>query len=170
MNAQTKRRLAGLGFVALGLAFATLAVVASTMRTDGPLATVSQAEVGFPLGDGQVATWGMPLGNQTASDIEVEAIDLVDVTGLEIVGTSGYIPLDGGIGSALGYPPAGIVTSPIAGSIIRGGSALDVLTGFRLEPGASSGAIGGLRVRYNSAGGKYETVLPWSLKVTRESP
>jgi hypothetical protein len=165
MNAQTTRRLAVLGIVAVGLVLATMAVVASTMRTDGPLATVSRAEIRFPLGDGQVATWGMPLSNQTTSDIEVEAVDLVDVTGLEIVGTSTHNPLDGGIGSALGYPPAGIVTSPIAGSIIRGGSALDVLTGLRLAPGASSGGIGGLRVRHNSASNNYETVLPWSLKV-----
>ena len=62
------------------------------------------------------------------------------------------------------------MTSPIAGSIIHpaggDGWVLDVLVGFRLAPGVSNGGIDGLRVRYNSAGNKYETVLPWSLKIT----
>ena len=117
----------------------------------------------------------MPLPpNPTVADIKIEAIDLVDMAGLEIVGVSVYYPADGGLVNAYGYPPAGIVTHPVEGSVIHAAGSdspvLQVLVGFRLAPEAATGEIGGLRVRYSLADGRYETVLPWSLKINRNTP
>lgn len=177
MKGESRHRLAGLGVVILVLA--AIAVVASTYaltRIPGPLATDSGASVEFGLNDAQVATWGMVLPpNPTAADIRIESIELVDATGLAIVGVSvSYPAVDGSIVNTYGYPPAGIVTHPVEGSVLPAAGSttpqVQVLVGFHLQAGAPTGAIGGLRIRYSSTAGRFETTLPWTLKVNRNSP
>jgi hypothetical protein len=71
------------------------------------------------------------------------------------------------------YPPSGITPTIVAGSVItpRAGPSpfLQVVVGFRLDD-ATGGRIEGLRIRYATAGHRFETVLSDALIVLLPEP
>jgi hypothetical protein len=162
----------GLPAVVLVVILATVAGTVQNARTDGPLRASSPVSVEFPLRPGQPATWGMTLPtNPTIADIRVESVEPVGVDGLKVLGVLVSHPArDGSLVNALGFPPHGIVTSPVENSLLPAlGSPmpeLQALVGVALEPGHDSGAIDAIRVRYVAVGERYEAVFPWSLRIT----
>ncbi len=75
----------------------------------------------------------------------------------------------GGVAAVPGYPPPGIATLPIEGSVLSpsGGTSpeLEVLIGVQLAEGSKRGLIQGLRIRYAIDRREYEVVLPYSFSV-----
>jgi hypothetical protein len=161
-----------LALVIAGLALGIGVVMAFGDRNEDPVRPPSASSVEFPLAPEQAATWGVPLfPNPTDSDIVVKSVELIDTVGLSILGMTMTNPdVTGGMGAGLGFPPDGIATFPIEGSVIspRGGPTprLQVLVGVRLADGRDSGSITAVRVRYVAAGREFEVILPFSLGIT----
>lgn len=161
-----------LALIAAILALGVAAVMMSGSQDEGPLQPSSVTLVEFPLAPEQAATWGANLlSNPTDSDIVVSSIELIDPEGLSILGMTMINPdAAGGIINAYGFPPDGVATFPVEGSVISpsDGSSphLQVLIGVRLAEGSDSGSIKGLRLRYVADGREYEVVLPYSLGIT----
>jgi hypothetical protein len=163
-----------IALVALG-ALAVAVIVAGappSFRTDGPLTTLSEDSVEFSVADAnQTWTWGMVLpANPTISDIVLDSITPVGVSGLDILGVSISHPsIDGSIVNAKDYPPPGVAIGTPSGTVMTPvgtpDAALQALFGVRLQPGSATGAISGIRVRYRASGTGYEVTLPWSLKI-----
>jgi len=156
----------------VGLVLLLGAVVAASVasRGPGPLDAPSEVSVELPLRSGQIATWGSVLpGNSTVSDITIDSVELVNVEGVEVLGVVLSDPdVDGGIGTAEGFPPQGANLRQANGAALKpaGGSPshLQVLVGVRLS-GAAEGSIEAIRVRYRHEGSEYELVLPYRLRV-----
>jgi len=159
---------------ALLLGLSGLAAMSWLRVPVGPLVANDRFDVRLALAQGETATWGSVLPrNPTNSPIAIQAIEPVNATGLTIVGLLMSDPdVDGGIGTAAGFPPAGIRGSPVAGTVLTAAGATptfrQVLIGVRLS-GSQEGRIGGLRVRYEFQGRVYETVLPFGLTVVAAS-
>jgi hypothetical protein len=138
--------------------------------TDGPIQAREEIEIEMPLPSGESGTWGMVLPtNPTSSPIVIESIEAVGPAGLTILGIVVNDPdVDGGIGTALGYPPEGAtMRSPVGAVLPPAGSAspnVQVLVGVERE-GSGEGRIDGLKVEYTLDGTRYEEVLPYSLVV-----
>ncbi len=140
----------------------------TTPSTDGPIQAREEIEIEMPLPSGESGTWGMVLPtNPTSSPIVIESIEAVDPVGLTIIGIVVNDPdVDGGIGTALGYPPDGAtIRSPVGAVLQPAGSDspnVQVLVGVERE-GTGEGRIGALRVEYTLDGTRYEETLPYSL-------
>lgn len=153
---------------------AALLVVAILMlnryQSGGPLSAVTELEVGFPLPARSPGTWGVVLPpNDSAAPIAIESVELVDVEGLEVIDILANDPdREGAIGLGYGFPPDGLETHPLPGSVVPAASGasrhLQLLIGV-IRSSGSDGSIGGIRVRYTRAGERFEDVLPWSLRV-----
>lgn len=146
--------------------------IAFGSRPPGPWTSNAEFTVTLPLATGTTATWGTVIPeNPTQQTITVEAIEPVNAHGLQIVGIGVDDPaIDGGIGTAEGFPPAGAAIRDIPGTVLApgtggGGPYLQVLIGIRLA-GSADGSIDGLRVRYRISDTVYETVLPLGLRVS----
>ena len=115
-------------------------------------------------------TWGSVLpSNPTDADIVIESIEpSAPVSGLTILGIGASDPRHGAVGTAASYPPPGINPAVVAGGVItpRDGASpvLQVVVGFRLDD-PRGGRVAGLRIRYTTAGRRYETVLSDALIV-----
>ena len=169
---QRRVLIVGLPVIALAAAIGIAASVSKPHRTNGPLQPAGGAGVEFALAAHQPATWAMPLPwNETAADIRIESVQPVNPRGLDVLGVLARYPSPSdGLINALGFPPAGMETSPVENAVIpvRGSpnETLEVLIGVQRHPNASEGVIEALRVRYESAGEEFEVVFPWSLRVT----
>lgn len=158
--------------IAAILALGVAAIMMAGGRDEGPLQPSSVTSVEFALAPEQAGTWGTDLPpNPTDADIVVRSVEPVDQEGLSILGMTMTNPdVTGGMITGYDFPPAGVATFPIAGSVISpsGGPSphLQVLIGVRLAEGRESGSIKALRLRYVADGREYEVVLPYSLGIT----
>jgi hypothetical protein len=138
-------------------------------RGDGPLVQEQTWAIEFPLAPGQSGTWGVSLPrNTTSSAITIESVDLLNPAGLEIVGIGVNDPaVDGGIGTAYGFPPAGATLAEPMGAVIPPNASADlqVLVGVRLVEPGKDGTIDALRVRYRHQGVRYEVLIPDRLRL-----
>jgi hypothetical protein len=138
----------------------------------GPLADVgiSPIDVDFPLGDGVAGTWGNVLPtNPTVEEMTIEAIELVGVRGVTILGMGVNDPTsEGGIGTAYEYPPPDVNTQPVADATLPAVNSehpyVQLLVGVE-RTGADDGTIEAVRIRYEHGGEEYEVTLPFSLRV-----
>src|SRR5918999_5534590 len=108
---RTLRRRAWLTGAALVVAGAVLAVLLPTRYGDGgPLARIDGFAVHIPASNGEVFTWGTVLPrNETLDPVRIESIELVNPSSIEIVGLGVNDPdAEGAVGTAHGYPPAGM--------------------------------------------------------------
>jgi hypothetical protein len=134
----------------------------------GPLQPSSVTTVELPLAADEPGTWGVDLPlNPSRSDIVVRSAEPIDPQGLTILGMTMTNPrVAGGVVAVRGYPPPGIATFPIEGSILSPGGGtspeLEVLIGVQLAEGSERGTIRGLRVRYAVDGREHEVDLPYS--------
>lgn len=139
--------------------------------SDGPLRPGPRFDVELPVERGETITWGSVLpDNTTTSPIEIESIEPVDAKNIEIVGIDLNDPSEGAVGTAYGFPPAGIGATPMSDATPRRldpDDFVQVLVGVRL-PGTQDGVISGLRVGYRYEGRRYETVLPYGLRLKIE--
>ena len=169
---QRRVLIVGLPVVALAASIGIVANASKPYRTDGPLQPAGGAGLEYPLPADQALTWGMPLPwNETAAEIRIESIEPVNPRGLDVLGVLARYPSPNeGIGLALGFPPDGVETSPVEGAVlpVRGSrnETLEVLIGVQRHPNAPEEVIEGLRVRYQAGGEKFETVFPWTLRLT----
>jgi hypothetical protein len=168
--------LVGLPVLALAALVYGAASAQRTYRPDGPIQPIGGAAgVEAPLAPRKTGTWAMPLPfNETAADIDIESVDVVNPQGLTILGIKASYPGPAdGILFVLGYPPDGIPTEPIENAklYVAGSSReiLQLLIGVQRTT-AAPGTIDGLRVRYVAGGTRYETVFPWTLKATDPRP
>jgi hypothetical protein len=154
----------------VGVAIMALVLARSPYEEGGPLASARETSVTTHARPGTAMTWGTVLpSNPTAADIVIESIEpSTPVVGLTILGIGVSDPRRGAVGTAATYPPPGISPKPVAGSVItpRDGAApfLQVVVGIRLDD-PRQGRIAGLRIRYATAGRRYETVLSDALIV-----
>lgn len=168
----TRKHAAALGLSLVTLA-AILAVAASVVwgyRQDGPIRFDGAAGVKWSVARATAFSWTMPLPpNPTSDDITIEAIDPVGIEGLEVLGVA--VAYGCGLPTTItGYPPDRVMTRTVEGAmLLADADPCDVPTaviGLRRVTGAASGAIDGLRLRYESSGTRYETVLALRLEVT----
>jgi hypothetical protein len=158
--------------MSLGILAVVALVAVLALRTvalsDGPLRPGPRFDVELPLKPGETITWGSALPeNTTTSSIQIESIEPVDAKNIEIVGIDLNDPSEGAVGTAYGFPPAGIEAAPMSDATPRRldpDDFVQVLVGVRL-PGTQDGVIGGLRVAYRYEGRRYETVLPYGLRL-----
>lgn len=139
--------------------------VTTGSRSGGPLAHLSRFEVNFALPPEETGTWGTVISNPVDLPITLESITGSNIRGITIVGMGMSDPeIDGGIGTAFGFPPAGVALAPVKGAVLppSGIGHLQVLIGVRRD-GSADGGIDALRVRYVYDGTTYEDVLPYSL-------
>ena len=144
-------------------------------RSPGPLQPNSKSTVEFPLDAAQQATWGSPFPpNPTDSDIVIRSIEPIGVSGLDILGMVASGAGAMGVVNALGFPPQGVPTQPVQGTILAPATGVsiqgDALVGVRLAAGATEGHIDGLRVRYVANGTDYEVDLPYALHIQSPPP
>lgn len=174
MTSQKARRRVGLSALVLSAAILSVGIAAIALsggRDAGPLQPSSITTVEFPLAADKVGTWGVDLPpNPTRSDIVVRSAEPMDPQGLTILGMTMINPdVTGGVVAVLGYPPPGVATFPIEGSVLSpsGGTSpeLEVLIGVQLAEGSERGTIQGLRVRYAVDGREYEVDLPYSFSL-----
>ena len=169
--------LVGVAAVAVFAIAAVLAIAMSRngYQQGGPLASPRETSVTTHARPGSSMTWGTVLpSNQTDADIVIESIQpSAQVVGLTILGIGISDPRRGAVGTAATYPPTGITPTTVAGSVItpRAGPSpfLQVVVGFRLDDPAG-GRIEGLRIRYATAGRRYETLLSDALIVEPLQP
>jgi hypothetical protein len=160
--------LAVLALIAAILAVGIAAISLSGGRDAGPLQPSSITTVETPLAADQVGTWGVDLPpNPTRSDIIIKSVEPIDPQGLTILGMTMTNPrVAGGVVAVPGYPPPGLATFPIEGSVVSPSSGtspdLEVLIGVQLADGSQRGTIEGLRVRYAVDGREYQVDLPYS--------
>jgi hypothetical protein len=162
--------LVAISVTTVSVVVAALAMTRSGYEAGGPLASIRETSVTTHARPGKPMTWGTVLPeNSTRSDIVIESIEpSAPVTGLTILGIGVSDPRSGAVGTAEGYPPPGITPHEVAGALItpRSGSSpfLQVVIGVRLDhpPG---GRVAGLRIRYATAGHRYEMVLSDALLV-----
>jgi hypothetical protein len=144
-------------------AIVALALFRGGFESGGPLASPRETSVTTHARPGAILTWGTVLPtNPTAADIVIESIEpSAPAVGLTILGLGVSDPRRGAVGTAATYPPPGITPTAVPGSVItaRDGPSpfLQVVVGFRLDD--QEGRIEGLRIRYATAGRRYETVL-----------
>jgi hypothetical protein len=152
-----------------GVALAALVFNRSGYESGGPLASPRETSVTTHALPGAVMTWGTVLPtNSTAADIVIESIEpSAPAVGLTILRLGVSDPRRGAVGTAATYPPPGITPTAVPGSVItpRDGPStfLQVVVGFRLDD--KEARIAGLRIRYATAGRRYETVLSDALIV-----
>jgi hypothetical protein len=171
-----KARSRRTGLLVLALSAAILAVGIAAIALSGspdagPLQPSSTTTVELPLAADEAGTWGVDLPlNPTPSDIIIKSVEPIDPQGLAILGMTMTNPrVAGGVVAVPGYPPPGLATFPIEGSVLSpsGGTSpeLEVLIGVQLAQGSKRGTIQGLRVRYAIDRREYEVVLPYSLSL-----
>jgi hypothetical protein len=153
----------------VGVVIAAVLLAPTGYEKGGPLASSRVTSVTTHARPGMPMTWGTVLPtNPVDSDIVIESIEPSEpVSGLTILGIGVSDPRRGAVGTAATYPPPGITPTAVAGSVItaRDGPSpfLQVVVGFRLDD--PKGQIAGLRIRYATAGRRYETVLSDALIV-----
>lgn len=115
---------------------------------------------------------GSGFSNQTATDLELEAIDPVGVDGLDVLGVRVTLFLADGtepVTNGGSWPPGDAGQTPPAGVILRGTgrgiSGAVILVGVRHQAGVPTGTIQGLRIRYRAGDSDYEVIYHWSLKI-----
>jgi hypothetical protein len=147
-----------------GASLAAFLLTRSGYEPGGPLANARETSVTTHARPGTAMTWGTVLPeNPTTVDVVIESIEpSAPASGLTILGIGVSDPRRGAVGTAATYPPPGIATREVAGAVItpRDGVSpyLQVVVGVRLDD-PSEGRIAGLRIRYATAGHRYETVL-----------
>jgi hypothetical protein len=163
------RLLIAVGATLAGVALVALVLARGAYEAGGPLASPRESSVTTHARPGAIMTWGTVLpSNPTASDLVIESIEpSAPVVGLTILGIGASDPRRGAVGTAATYPPPGVTPATAVGSVItpRDGPSpfLQVIVGFRLDD--PEGRIAGLRIRYVTAGRRYETVLSDALIV-----
>jgi hypothetical protein len=185
-GAMDRRLVAG----ALLIALAVIAVIAAYPLgpwRDGPVKNASHITITFPLPGDQIFVWGMALPpNPTQSEIRVTSIEPVGVAGLEVLGAVIDYPVrqpDGiclmyGDQTAPSFPPSGITTRPVKGTVLAraeptGGTCgiqPEVLVGIRRPPDSAAGRIDALRMVYEHDGRTYELLVTYSLDICRPTP
>lgn len=152
--------------LSVGALAAILAIVASApmaSRQDGPIRYDGSAGVTWAVARDQPFTWTMPLPpNPTSEDIYLRSIEPVGTKALELLGV--LVAYGCGLPTTdFGFPPPGVTISPVDGAILpANGDPCDTPTaviGLRRDQSATSGVIEGLRMRYESDGTAYETIL-----------
>jgi hypothetical protein len=174
---RTARRILLIGLPVFALAALAYGAASAqkTYRFDGPIQAAGAAGVEAPLEVGKIGTWAMPLPfNETAAEIDIESVDVLNAQGLTILGVKASYPgPSDGIVFVPGYPPDGLPSEAIEHAKLHvfGSSReiLQVLIGVQ-RGGAGPGSIDGLRVRYVAGGQEYETTFPWTLRVTDPAP
>ena len=167
--ARPTRRLALALALLVALAAVVLVVTAvgsgrGGYEAGGPLASDRETRVTTHARPGSAITWGTVLPtNPTAHDIVIESIVPSEpVSGLTVLGLGVSDPRQGAVGTADRYPPLGITPLAVAGAVMtpRDGPSpfVQVVVGIRLDD-PTEGRIAGLRIRYATAGRRYETVL-----------
>jgi hypothetical protein len=170
-----KTRSRRTGLLVLALSAAVLVCVAAIALSGGPdagpLQPSSTTTVETPLAADEAGTWGVDLPlNPTRSDIIIKSVEPIDPQGLSILGMTMTNPrVAGGVVAVPGYPPPGLATFPIEGSVLSPSDGttpeLEVLVGVQLAQGSKRGTIQGLRVRYAIDRREYEVVLPYSFSL-----
>jgi hypothetical protein len=164
-----RRLVIAVGATLAGAALVALVLNRSGYELGGPLASPRETSVTTHARPGKSMTWGTVLpSNPSEADIVIESIEpSAPVLGLTILGIGVSDPRRGAVGTAATYPPTGITPTSVAGSVItpRDGPSpfLHLVVGFRLDD--PEGRIAGLRIRYTTAGHRYETVLSDALIV-----
>ncbi len=158
---------AALSVVGLAVIIAIAASTLTATRQDGPIRYDGSAGVTWAVARGEPFTWTMPLPpNPTPSDIYVQSVEPVGTVGLEVLGVLAAY----GCGlptTDLGFPPPGVSTSPLEGAILPASSdpcdTPTAVIGLRRDQSATIGVIEGLRMKYESGGTVYETILKLQL-------
>jgi hypothetical protein len=154
----------------VGVIVAAVSLARSGYETGGPLSSVRKTSVTTHARLGTPMTWGTVLPeNPTGVDIVIESIEpSAPASGLTILGIGVSDPRRGAVGTAASYPPPGITPHEVAGAVItprdRSSPFLQVVVGVRLDD-SHEGRIAGLRIRYATAGHRYEMVLSDALIV-----
>jgi hypothetical protein len=167
--------LVGLSVFALAALVYGVASAQKTYRVDGPIQAFGGAGIEAPLEVGKIGTWAMPLPwNETAADIEIESVDVINPQGLTVLGVRASYPgPSDGISFAYRYPPGGFPSEPIehAKYYVFGSprQILQLLIGVQ-RTRAEPGTIDSLRVRYLAGGQRFETTFPWTLEVRDPAP
>jgi hypothetical protein len=164
------RMTAVVAVTAVGASMAAVLLTRSGYEAGGPLASTRETSVTTHARPGRPMTWGTVLPeNPTGADIVIDSIEpSAPVAGLTILGIGVSDPRRGAVGTAATYPPPGITILDVASAVMtpRTGASpfVQVVIGIRLDD-PHVGRIAGLRIRYATAGHKYETVLADALIV-----
>ena len=165
------RLIAALALIGVAvLATAGVVVFRGGYEPGGPLASARETSVTTHSAPGEPMTWGTVLPeNPTDSDIVLELVEPSEpATGLTVLGIGVNDPREAPVGTADGYPAAGVTPADVSGAVMtpRDGNApyLQVIVGVSLDD-VTEGRISGLRIRYTNAGHRYETVLSDALIV-----
>jgi hypothetical protein len=175
---------ATLGLLAVGaLVLVGGAASLAFQRPDlnGPLRSDSKTTVSYAVDASQPVTWGLPVRNPAVSPIQVEAVEPVDVHGLDILAiqVSSVDPVTGS-GSLViepGWPPEEVSLRDVrsaAGAIMpvvgTGDPDLQFLVVVQRSTPDQPGTIAAVRVRYQFEQREYEALLPWSLQLSAPIP
>jgi hypothetical protein len=160
------------GAAAVGVALVALVILRAIAPppSGGPYAGLDAYDVRVPVPAGGVVTWGSVLPpNWTTEAVAIEAVEPVNVRGLEVLGIVMSDPaVPPSIGVVDGFSPPAIHAQPVAGTVIpphtANGIDRQVLVGVRRTDGGTA-AIDGLRVRYRHGGDRFEDVLPYTLQL-----
>lgn len=166
------RRLAPLTLagVVLAVTVAVAVSVALRPRQEGPIRYDGRAGVTTRAAPGQTLTWTMPLPpNPTRETIYLRSIEPAGTRGLNVLGVDvAYgcgIPV-----TAREYPIPSLVTRSVDGAMLPVTDDAcrlpTAVIGLSRVAGAGEGVIDGLRLRYESGGAEYETMLALGLVVS----
>jgi len=152
--------------------------VLSQPSHDGPLRSSSLFRVTEPAAPDEIVRFEASLpANDSGQDIRIERIELVNVYGLDVVGsavTHAQSAADGTcVSSGYGatYPPPGYETREIAGAILPTrtaqvcGNVPFITIGVKRSAASSNGGIDDVRVYYEFAGRAFVVDLRQSLVV-----
>lgn len=164
------RAVASIALLAIAASLVAGWLLLRSGSREGPLAAnANQIDVEWDLAPGQTGTWGTLLpANPTSSDISITSVEPTTIQGVEVVGVvlCDATATGGCVGTAMGFPPASLPTSPVDGGVLPPSTgdhpSLMALVGVRRQTD-QPGSIRGLTLKYRAGGQDYQIALPDSL-------
>ena len=164
-------RLALAGVLVVAVIVAVVLLPRSAGPTaGGPLAHPAGLLVNTHIAQGEDGTWGIPLIAPEGADPAIleSVVPAVEPVGVTVLGISAAVIGDTSVGTARGYPPAGMTLEPVEGMTVPAqgaGPRVQLVIGLHYT-GPEAGRIEGLRVNYSVGDRRYEAVIDATLQVT----
>lgn len=119
-----------------------------------------------------VLSVGIPLPlNTTGKDVRLRSVRLEGLAGATVHGMGIHDPraTNLGVGTAEGFPPAGVRLTPVEGAVLgadrSSGWTLDIVVGISRDPGADPGSFAAALIEYEMGGRLYRVRAPFSVTI-----